>query len=86
MMHSLQTRAQKLLQMSLQKQKKTAKTDIVAMAKDWGCKVVYLDELLTEISKLKPLPPKDDQVRIVIPISRYNHLHLKWNSLQMSKF
>ena len=40
----------------LQKQKNVTKVDIVAMAKEWGCKVVYLDELLAELKKLKPVP------------------------------
>ncbi len=25
------------------------------MAKEWGCKVVYLDELIAELKKLKPV-------------------------------
>lgn len=33
------------------------KADLRALAQQWGCKVVTLDELLTEIKKLKPLPP-----------------------------
>ncbi len=39
-----------------QKQKSAAKVDIVARAKEWGCKVVYVDELMAELRKLKPVP------------------------------
>ena len=32
------------------------KADLEALARQWGCKVVTLDELLTELKRLKPLP------------------------------
>ena len=34
--------------------------DIVTLAAGWGCKVVQLGELLTELKKLKPLPRKEE--------------------------
>ena len=32
------------------------KADLEALARQWGCKVVTLDELLAELKRLKPLP------------------------------
>ena len=32
------------------------KADLRTLARQWGCKVVTLDELLAELKKLKPLP------------------------------
>ena len=51
-----------MLSCASQKQKNTAKLDIIAVANEWKCKVIYLDDLLAELKKLRPLPQKDAQV------------------------
>ena len=34
------------------------KADLKALALQWGCKVVTLEELLAELKRLKPLPSR----------------------------